>query len=55
MNNMMQYQDYFGSIHYSDEDQLLYGKNGKANAQKLLLGVLNQSQNGGFCLPYPLP
>jgi predicted HicB family RNase H-like nuclease len=26
MNNMMQYRDYFGSIHYSDEDQILYGK-----------------------------
>lgn len=26
MNNMMQYKDYFGSIHYSDEDQILYGK-----------------------------
>lgn len=26
MNNMMQYKDYLGSIHYSDEDQILYGK-----------------------------
>ena len=26
MNNMMQYKDYFGSIHYSDEDQIFYGK-----------------------------
>jgi predicted HicB family RNase H-like nuclease len=26
MNNMMQYKDYFGSIHYSDEDQIFYGR-----------------------------
>lgn len=26
MNNMMQYKDYFGSIHYNDEDQIFYGK-----------------------------
>jgi predicted HicB family RNase H-like nuclease len=26
MNNMMQYKEYFGSIHYSDEDQIFYGK-----------------------------
>lgn len=26
MNDMMQYKDYFGSIHYSDEDQIFYGK-----------------------------
>ncbi|WP_231599061.1 type II toxin-antitoxin system HicB family antitoxin [Crocosphaera watsonii] len=23
---MMQYKDYFGSIHYSDEDKIFYGK-----------------------------
>ncbi|MDM3848747.1 MAG: type II toxin-antitoxin system HicB family antitoxin [Aphanizomenon gracile PMC627.10] len=23
---MMQYKDYFGSIHYSDEDKILYGQ-----------------------------
>jgi predicted HicB family RNase H-like nuclease len=26
MNNMMQYKDYFGSIHYSDEDKIFYGQ-----------------------------
>ncbi len=26
MNSMMQYKDYLGSIHYSDEDQIFYGK-----------------------------
>jgi predicted HicB family RNase H-like nuclease len=26
MNNMMQYKDYFGSIHYNDEDKIFYGK-----------------------------
>jgi predicted HicB family RNase H-like nuclease len=26
MNNMMQYKDYCGSIHYSDEDEIFYGK-----------------------------
>lgn len=26
MNNMMQYKDYLGSICYSDEDQIFYGK-----------------------------
>jgi predicted HicB family RNase H-like nuclease len=26
MNNMMQYKDYLGSVHYSDEDQIFYGK-----------------------------
>jgi predicted HicB family RNase H-like nuclease len=26
MNDMMQYKDYFGSIHYSDDDQIFYGK-----------------------------
>ena len=26
MNDMIQYKDYVGSIHYSDEDQIFYGK-----------------------------
>ena len=26
MNNMMQYKDYFGSIHYSDDDKIFYGQ-----------------------------
>lgn len=26
MNDMMQYKDYFGSIHYSDDDRIFYGK-----------------------------
>ena len=26
MNDMMQYKDYFGSIHYSDADKILYGQ-----------------------------
>lgn len=26
MNDMMQYKDYVGSVHYSDEDQIFYGK-----------------------------
>lgn len=26
MNDMMQYKDYIGSVHYSDEDQIFYGK-----------------------------
>ena len=26
MNNMMQYKDYFCSIHYNDEDKIFYGK-----------------------------
>ncbi|MFM8008555.1 MAG: type II toxin-antitoxin system HicB family antitoxin, partial [Dolichospermum sp.] len=26
MNNMMQYKDYFGSIHYSDDDKTFYGQ-----------------------------
>ncbi|MFN5514911.1 MAG: type II toxin-antitoxin system HicB family antitoxin [Cyanobacteriota bacterium] len=26
MNNKMQYKDYFGSVHYNDEDQIFYGK-----------------------------
>ncbi|MBG1266172.1 type II toxin-antitoxin system HicB family antitoxin [Nostoc sp. WHI] len=26
MNDMMQYKDYFGSIHYSDEDKIFYGQ-----------------------------
>jgi len=26
MNDMMQYKDYFGSIHYNDEDKIFYGQ-----------------------------
>ena len=26
MNDMMQYKDYVGSVHYSDEDKVFYGK-----------------------------
>jgi predicted HicB family RNase H-like nuclease len=26
MNDMMQYKNYVGSVHYSDEDQIFYGK-----------------------------
>jgi predicted HicB family RNase H-like nuclease len=26
MNNMIEYKDYLGSIYYSDEDQIFYGK-----------------------------
>jgi len=26
MNDMIQYKDYVGSVHYSDEDQIFYGK-----------------------------
>ncbi len=26
MNDIMQYKDYVGSIHYSDEDKIFYGK-----------------------------
>jgi predicted HicB family RNase H-like nuclease len=26
MNDMIKYKDYVGSIHYSDEDQIFYGK-----------------------------
>ena len=26
MNNMMYYKDYVGSVHYSDEDKIFYGK-----------------------------
>lgn len=26
MKDMMQYRDYFGSVHYSDNDQIFYGK-----------------------------
>jgi predicted HicB family RNase H-like nuclease len=26
MNDMIQYKDYVGSVHYSDDDQIFYGK-----------------------------
>ena len=26
MKDMMRYQDYFGSVHYSDEDRIFYGR-----------------------------
>ena len=26
MNDMIQYKNYVGSVHYSDEDQIFYGK-----------------------------
>ena len=26
MKNMMEYQDYYGSVNYSDEDKVFYGK-----------------------------
>ena len=26
MKDMMKYKDYYGSVHYSDEDQIFHGK-----------------------------